>query len=71
MIDDVSTSDVALRYSAKIAETKPQQNTTKHLPCACYSALSLYCGIFHPKNSEKTPHSLPVRASYRVLFLSS
>ena len=30
--------------------------------------LYIYCNIFSPKNSEMTPHSLPVRASYREIM---
>ena len=34
-----------------------------------YSALSIYRGIFSSRNSRKTSHSLPARASYRVSFV--
>ena len=35
------------------------------------SALKISRGIFSPKNSEKTPHSSPVRASYGASAVSS
>ena len=36
-----------------------------------YSALSIYRGHFSLKNSQKTPHSSPVRAMYMVAFASA